>query len=279
MGTENDLTARGVVGNSQDSHGVPPRVFSMPRGERHEPPLPTSARDWALFLDIDGTLLDLAPTPDAIYIPPMLPSLLLALHAHLNGALAFVSGRPIAALDRLFAPLHVPCAGLHGVERRDARGLLHRANQDEATLCELRRVAFELARTLPGILVEDKHFTVALHYAQAPQHRAALFSAANAIAGRIGFELQAGHKMYELKPPGIDKGGALTAFLDEPPFAGRRPLFFGDDLTDEYAHAVTRARGGMAVQVGARIASVAQYELDDPAAVLAWLQRWNESLP
>lgn len=245
---------------------------------RQAPPQPRTARDWALFLDVDGTLLDLVPTPDAVAVPPALPPLLRRLHDRLGGALAFVSGRPIATLDRLFAPLRVPCAGLHGVERRDARGLVHRATQDEASLCELRRASFELARALPGILVEDKHYTVALHYANAPQHQAALLAAAAAIAGRTGFELQAGHKIYELKPPGADKGGALTAFLEEPPFCGRRPLFFGDDLTDEYAHAVTRARGGMAVQVGARVDSVAQYALDDPASVLRWLQRWEEKL-
>jgi len=275
MTIDGPLSARGGVSDQR-------RAFmcsSSHKVARSAPPLPDPARHWALFLDVDGTLLDIKPTPDAVRVPPGLPDLLLSLSHKLDGALAFVSGRPIAGLDRLFAPLRIPCAGLHGVERRDARGHLHRATQDESILCELRRSAFELARALPGVLVEDKHYTVALHYARAPEHQAALFAATAAIAGRTGFELQAGHHIYELKPPGADKGGALTAFLEESPFSGRRPLFLGDDLTDEYAHAVTRGHGGMAIQVGSRCASVAQYMLEDPASVLRWLRRWDESLP
>lgn len=274
MGTEKNVSARNSMERACALFGT------AHRGGRQVPPLPDAGRAWALFLDVDGTLLELKPTPDAVQVPRPLPPLLVQLYERLDGALAFVSGRTIATIDHLFAPLRLPCAGLHGVERRDARGRVHRAwRGNDGTLDQLRCAAFELARTLPGILVEDKHSTLALHYAQAPQHREALCRAASAIAERTGFELQAGHKLYELKPPGVDKGGAVTAFLDEAPFAGRAPVFLGDDLTDEYAHAVARARGGMAIQVGALTASVAQYALDDPAAVLRWLQHWEESLP
>lgn len=274
MANDGPLSVRGVAGDNRRT-----LLSSSRKRARPAPPVPEATGPWALFLDVDGTLLDLEPTPDAVRVPAGLAGLLANLRRKLDGALAFVSGRPIATLDRLFAPLEVPCAGLHGVERRDARGHLHRATQDESILCELRRSAFELARALPGVLVEDKHYTVALHYTRAQEHQAALFAAAAAIAGRTGFELQAGHNIYELKPPGADKGAALTAFLEEAPFLGRRPVFLGDDLTDEYAHAVTRGHGGMAIQVGARCASVAQFMLEDPASVLRWLRRWDESLP
>lgn len=241
------------------------------------PELP--AAQWALFLDVDGTLLELAATPEAVQIPAGLPALLQQLHRHLHGALALISGRAIVTLDQLFTPLQLPAAGLHGFERRDAAGTVQRADIDTAAVAQLRSAVQALAATLPGVLLEDKGCTFALHYRQAPDYRQRLGAAVAALAHGAGFDLLAGHCVYELKPPGVHKGSALDAFLAEAPFAGRRPVFLGDDSTDEFALAAARGAGGIAIQVGGRRSEAAQFALTDPAAVRAWLQRWEQRWP
>lgn len=242
------------------------------------PLAPAPTCEWALFLDVDGTLLDFAPTPDAVEVPPSLIDVLTRLHTQLQGALALISGRSIATLDQLFEPLRLPCAGLHGIERRDDRGRLHRMAVDEAVLVRLHSAIRELAITFPDVRIEDKLYAVALHYSENEARQAELRVCAESIARDTGFELQPGRLVFELKPPSVNKGDALTAFLTEAPFAGRLPVFLGDDLTDEHALDVARKCGGMAIQVGTRLSGAAQFALTDPAAVQRWLQHWGEDL-
>jgi trehalose 6-phosphate phosphatase len=237
--------------------------------------MPPLAADWAFFLDVDGTLLEHAERPDAVRAQPPVLQLLEALRRGTGGALALISGRAIADLDRLFAPLVLPLAGQLGVERRDAEGRLHR-HAFPADL--LRRAAArigEFAARHEGLLFEDKGYNLALHFRLAPQLAGAAHSAVRAAAAQLGgeFEVQEGRMVVELKPSGRDKGVAIEEFMREPPFIGRVPVFIGDDLTDEYGFGVANRLGGHAVKVGPG-ASVAPHRLADAAAVRAWLLAW-----
>ena len=232
------------------------------------PPLP--GPDSALFLDFDGTLVALAETPEAIEVAPGLVALLDALHHRLDGALAVVSGRQIDALDRFLAPLRLPAAGEHGVQRRDAAGRMQ-----EQRAPELRAVldaANALAGAHAGLLVERKHAAVALHYRQAPELEAlCLDTMARAILDQPQLELLHGKCVVEIKPAGINKGLAIDIFMREAPFAGRRAVFVGDDTTDEAGFAAVQRRGGVAVKVGAG-PSQALHRLASPQAVREWLE-------
>jgi trehalose 6-phosphate phosphatase len=245
---------------------------------KSNPPLPTRSAKWALFLDVDGTLLDLAPTPDAVRIPSGLITQLAHFQQLLHGAVALLSGRSIHVLDQLFAPLQLPCAGLHGLERRGQSGRIQRAAVDPEALRAMRLAARRVKMQLPDILLEDKGYTIAFHYRQAKMQQAVLRAKVAAIARDTHFVLQVGHDVYELKPPGSNKGLALTEFLREPNFSGRLPIYLGDDRTDEHALAVAQHRGGLGIHIGNRIPSAAQFGLADPTAVSRWLQRWEEQL-
>ena len=244
------------------------------------PPLLARDASWALFLDFDGTLVELAETPDAVHVARELPGRLGALSRALQGALAVVSGRPLDTIDRMLAPLQLPAAGLHGIERRDAQGDVFRIAPDQRALDEARRVLTRFVVAHPAALLEDKHASIALHYRRDPAlqelaHRAA--GDAVAHAGE-GFHIQTGHMVYEIKSTVADKGAALHAFLDEEPFAGRTPVFIGDDDTDEHGFTVVAAQGGFGVRVGGNGSSAARYRLPDPVAVHAWLQESLDSL-
>ncbi|HEY3699139.1 MAG TPA: trehalose-phosphatase [Spongiibacteraceae bacterium] len=253
------------------------RVYEYP-ASLPPPPIPTLEAQWALFLDVDGTLLEFAPTPDAVIVPEGLVDLLTRLRTRLNGALALVSGRRIEALDQLLAPLQLPAAGLHGLERRDALGHEYRAPIDTAALDAMRAAAYRLAETLPSVLLEDKHFSIAFHFRAAKLQQPALRSGVEAIARQTGFSLQAGVDVYELKPPGTNKGGALAAFMRDSGFKGRLPIYIGDDLTDEHALAAAQQFAGMGIHVGSLMPSAAHFGLPGPGAVLHWLRRWEEQL-
>jgi len=236
---------------------------------RQAPPMPD--RDWALFLDVDGCLLDFAATPDSAIVPDEVPERLAIWSDRLCGALALVSGRSLVQLDRLFEPLRLPAAGLHGLERRHG----DRRSEPLAIPLELLSVyaqAQRLADAWPGIFIEDKGAAVALHWRRAPDAECVLTDFASAALPRLpGYRLQHGDHVVELRPAMADKGNAIAAFLDEAPFAGRLPVFAGDDLTDESGFAVVNARGGISVLVGARNDSAATHALRDPAAVRAWI--------
>lgn len=231
------------------------------------PPRLTS--DAALFLDFDGTLVALAETPEAIDVPSALVALLGDLHHQLGGALAVVSGRQIDSIDRFLAPLRLPAAGEHGVQRRNGEG--HIQEQRAPDLTGVLEVANELARVHEGLLVERKHAAIALHYRQAPQLEAVCRDAMmRAARGQPQFELLHGKFVFEIKPAGINKGVAIAAFMQEAPFAGRVPVFAGDDTTDESGFAVVQPRGGVAIKVGAG-PSQALYRLESSLAVFQWL--------
>ena len=236
---------------------------------RPRPPAPEDG--WALFLDVDGCLLDFADAPDRVRIPPGLRETLLALSGRLDGAVALVSGRPLDALDALFWPLRLPAAGLHGLERRSTHG----TTAAPAPGTEVRRMAARahaLAARHPGALVENKQAGFALHWRAAPEAAGAMRAFAQEAAAALpGYRLQPGDHVAEVLPEGGDKGMAIARFLDEPPFAGRLPVFAGDDLTDEAGFRVVDARGGHAVLVGDRQDSAARFHLPGPAAVRARL--------
>jgi len=240
------------------------------RRDPHRPRPPAPADDWALFLDVDGCLLEFADAPDAVRVPEPLRDILARLVQRLQGAVALVSGRAMASLDRLFAPLELPGAGLHGLERRDAAGTVapEAAPALVAVLAEAQRIAAEH----PGVIAEDKGAALALHWRVAPHAAPALRAFAEAALPRLpGYRLQHGDSVVELRPGEGDKGEAIAALLRNPPFRGRVPVFAGDDLTDEAGFAAVNAHGGISVLVGAREPSEARYQLRDPADVRAWL--------
>lgn len=233
-----------------------------------------SLSEIALFLDVDGTLLEIASSPQAVSVPPDLRERLRALSLASGGAVALVSGRAITDLDALFAPLTLPSAGLHGFEHRGASGAWRRRPLPSAAVLEAARSAMlDLAARHAGLLAEDKRFALALHYRGAPQLEEAALTAMRAVAARAEgeLEMQRGKMVIELRPAGASKGAAVADFLGEAPFAGRRPVFIGDDLTDESAFELVSRRGGLAVLVGAPRLTAAGARLADVAAVRDWL--------
>lgn len=228
---------------------------------------------FAVFLDIDGTLLDLAPAPDAVHVDTALATLLPSVRRSLGGALALVTGRAITDVDRLFPGLRMAVAGQHGCERRDALGALHLHAPAANTLEGLRKLFTEFAAKHEGLLLEDKGSTIALHYRKAPQladHVHRTLHAHVAASGVTTYRLQPGKMLLELRPDDRDKGTAISDFLTERPFKGRCPVFVGDDKTDEHGFALVNRIGGWSVKVGPG-STCARYRLPDVNAVRTWL--------
>lgn len=237
---------------------------------------PQLTPDAALFLDFDGTLVALAETPEAIEVPSALVALLGDLHDLLGGAVAVVSGRQIDSIDRYLAPLRLPAAGEHGVQRRDAEG--HMQEQRAPDLTHVLEAANELARVHEGLLVERKHAAIALHYRLSPQLEAVCRDAmTRVIDGQPQLELLHGKFVFEVKPSGVNKGTAIDAFMREAPFTGRTPVFAGDDTTDEHGFAVVQPRGGIAIKVGSG-PSLALHRLDSTREVFEWLVQARDLL-
>ena len=238
--------------------------------KRARPPAPTD--DWALFLDVDGCLLDLAPHPDEVSVPARLRATLAGLATRLDGALALVSGRSLAGLDALFDPLRLPAAGLHGLEWR-AASASRAAPAAPPALAAIHAEARAIAAEYPGAVVEDKGPALGLHWRAAPAAMEALRGFAEAALPRLpGFRLQHGNSVVELRPAGGDKGAAIAALMREAPFRGRVPVFAGDDITDESGFAVVNAQDGISILVGAREPSAAHFGLSGPKAVRRWLE-------
>ena len=227
---------------------------------------------WCLFLDVDGTLLDIAPTPDAVYVDAKLLNLLRRLERACEGAIALITGRPIAAVDALFAPLQLPVAGVHGFERRNAQGRYFRPGFAGTGLSDLRSEVTALAQSLHGVLLEDKGCAFALHYRKAPnlEETIRLRLARLVSAAPPGFELLDGDHVVEIKPVEHDKSTAIEAFMQEVPFSGRMPVFIGDDTTDLDGFAAMKRFNGLAVAVGSRIPG--ERRLARPRDVRAWLE-------
>lgn len=236
--------------------------------------MPTAfSREWALFLDLDGTLVEFEDRPDAVRIDEGLMELLRGLCATTDGAVALISGRSVKEIDRLLAPLRLPAAGQHGAERRSADGTLHLHAPVIERMHEAADGLSRFAAPHRGLIVENKGMSLALHYRLAPRLRKLAEAKMRELAMHIGPEygLQEGKQVLELKPSGRDKGTAIEEFMLEPPFAGRLPVFIGDDVTDEFGFACVNRLGGHAVKVGPG-ASVAAWRIADAAAVRRWLR-------
>jgi trehalose 6-phosphate phosphatase len=221
-------------------------------------------RRFALFLDFDGTLVEIAPTPDAVRVDPALPAILSSLHGRLGGAVALISGRPLDALDAFLAPVRLPAAAEHGVAlRRHGDGQPEHA--DVPSVPDAWRAQAEaLASRVPGAIYEPKRHGFALHARRAPAAMPTFEAALRAMIAQDGrFLLLPAHMAWEVKPQAADKGTALRALMACAPFRGRTPLFVGDDVTDEAAIAAAAALGGMGLRVGEAFG--------DPAGVRAWL--------
>ncbi len=242
-----------------------------PVSARPEPPVPTGP--WCLFLDVDGTLLELAPSPRAVVVEPTLLDLLRDLRVAANGAIALVSGRTVTDLDRLFGALLLPVAGLHGCERRSADGAVHVAEIVHEQLAHVRRGLHELVARHRGLELEDKGAGLALHFQGARDLEHQLRAEVAILAAPLvpEFALLDGHAVIEIKPAVHTKDSAVSAFMVEPPFRDRTPIFIGDDQTDYGGFAAVRRYHGIAVAVGPRVTS--EWWLPGPAAVHEWLMR------
>ncbi|HEX4198602.1 MAG TPA: trehalose-phosphatase [Caulobacteraceae bacterium] len=233
-------------------------------------PAPLDAEGVALFLDLDGVLAPIVARPQDVVPLEERTRLMRALQAALGGRLAVISGRTIADLDRILDGAVPALAGVHGLERRLSDGRLWRAEPSRAL--DRARAAFEpLARDWPGVMVEEKGLSVGVHYRAAPGAEAAVREVVEALTPSGDLVAQWGQMVAELRTPGPDKGDALTAFMAEPPFCGSRPVFVGDDQTDEHGFAAAAAGGGFGVLVGPDRPTAAQMRLESIEAVYDWL--------
>lgn len=241
------------------------------------PGFPAPSPHWALFLDFDGTLVDIAPRPQDVVVAPSLPRTLLALHDAFGGAVALVSGRPTADLDRLLAPARLPAAGQHGIEWRvTASGTLHHRGGDPSLLAPLRERFAAYAALHQGLVIEDKTWSLSVHYRAAPEREDEIVALATEhLPAGEELHVMHGKMVVEIKPSGIDKGNVLDMFLAEPPFAGRVPVFIGDDRTDEDGFAAVNRRDGVSIRVGPAPASIgaseAQWQCDSVDVLVRWL--------
>ncbi len=234
-------------------------------------PQPAPTPRFCLFLDVDGTLLDIAPTPDSVHVDPALVGLLRELDRVFDGAMALISGRPIVEIDDLFEPLFLCVAGVHGCERRDASGHWYRPAFTGTDLEPLRAELREFLRPFHGTLLEDKGCALAIHFRQAPHLQEKLRLRVSACLSRIrDYELLEGDHVIEIKPVTHSKATAIEAFMQEAPFAGRSPVFIGDDITDLDGFAAVRRFNGQALSVGNRV--LADRHFPSPTAVREWLE-------
>ncbi len=229
----------------------------------------------AILLDIDGTLLDLAPTPREVWVPPGLAKTLGRLMERTSGALALVSGRSLNDIDLIFAPDQFPAIGGHGAEMRlstDREAVAaHAPPMDK----ELKRRLAAIAKLSPGILLEDKGYSLALHYRLAPHAEKAIYEAVSLIRADLPnapIEVLPGKSVCEIKHSGFNKASGVQELMTHEPFKGRRPLFIGDDVTDETVFAIMPDLKGLAFSVGRRAHGVAGH-FDEPSDVRAFLAR------
>lgn len=224
----------------------------------------------ALFLDFDGTLVDIAPQPEAVVVPAVLIHTLESLQQYLGGAIALISGRSIEQIDRFLQPIRLPVAGVHGVERRNAKGELSLLPAFPLDVVE--QAAQQLVAHDPRLLIEAKRGSIALHYRQAPELEArCIETMQRAVEQSPGLTLLRGKMVVEAKPGGASKGAAIEAFMAEPPFSTRTPVFVGDDITDEVGFATVQRLRGLGVKVGEG-ASVAWQRIATPADFRQQLQ-------
>ena len=228
---------------------------------------------FAYFLDIDGTLVDLADAPGAVKLHSALPGLVEALYQSSGGALALITGRSIADADRLFPRRRLPIAGQHGHERRSANGVVTRHGGSPRALNRARHVLDAVVNRHPQLLLEHKGLTLALHYRRAPHLASLAHRAMHTVQRSLGDQycVHRGKRVVELTPAGRDKGLAIRAFMHETPFRGKPPVFIGDDVTDEHGFAMVNRLGGNSIKVGPG-PTAAEWRFQSVTAVLAWLE-------
>jgi trehalose 6-phosphate phosphatase len=226
----------------------------------------------ALFLDVDGTLLDIRDHPADVSADDKLVDLLERCRHRLDGAMALISGRSVKEIDRIFAPAVFPVAGAHGSERRSHDGRVISAGSQPLPERAIDRLEALVAQH-SGLLLEHKEGGVSLHYRRAPELEQECRRAIEAVLAGLGdaFRLIAGKMVFEIAPAAHDKGAAIRAFLEEPPFAGRVAVFVGDDVTDEDGFLAVNELHGVSIRIGDIEHSEAQYCLPDTAAVRPWL--------
>lgn len=251
--------------------------LNLPTGEALLERLASEPDAWALFLDIDGTLIDLAETPEGVTVPDGLVDVLAKLADRLNGALGLVTGRTVTFADTLFAPLSLPIAGLHGAERRRISAEVDRLPED-AGFSTLKRSLARVTADWDGVIIEDKGSAVAAHFRQAPQWQGSLEAIMQAALEEAGadYALQRGKMVIEIRPARASKGEAIRAFLKEEPFRGRKPITIGDDLTDEAMFEVANELGGLSIRIGEHQETAAVSAIPSSAAlrdILAQLVR------
>ena len=237
----------------------------------------------AILLDIDGTLLDLAPTPREVWVPPGLAQTLELLHRRTGGALALVSGRSLNDIDLIFAPAEFPAVGGHGAEMRVSIDSESVATHAPPLDKELKRRLAAIAKLSPGILLEDKGYSLALHYRLAPHAEKAIYEAVSLIRADLPnapIEVLPGKCVCEIKHSGFTKATGVLELMRHEPFKGRRPFFIGDDVTDESVFAIMPDLDGLSFSVGRRATGVAGH-FDEPEDVRQWLARLldDESAP
>jgi trehalose 6-phosphate phosphatase len=243
-------------------------------GKRKEQAPPLAKPEWAYFLDVDGTLIDIADAPDAVNVDARLLALLKRLYRACGGAVALVSGRRVTNLEDLLGNFRPPISGQHGLERRTSTGQLRAHTEGLAARREISRRLQPLLTRHPGLLLEDKGMTLALHYRQAPQLASYVHRLMRELVASAAEDLclQTGKRVVEIKPVGFDKGTAIAEFMAEAPFRGRKPIFLGDDTTDEYGFVTVNRMGGLSVKVG-RGRTIARCRLRSVGAVRAWLAK------
>ena len=227
----------------------------------------------AILLDIDGTLLDLAPTPREVWVPPGLAKTLNRLLERTSGALALVSGRSLNDIDLIFAPELFPAVGGHGAEMRISQDSEAVATHAPPMDRELKRRLAAIAKLSPGILLEDKGYSLALHYRLAPHAEKAIYEAVSLIRADLPnapIEVLPGKCVCEIKHSGFTKATGVLELMAHEPFKGRRPIFIGDDVTDEAVFGIMPDLGGLAFSVGRRATGVADH-FDEPRDVREWL--------
>jgi trehalose 6-phosphate phosphatase len=233
--------------------------------------------DLALFLDVDGTLLEIAATPDRVRVPASLRNTLQLAHRREQGAFALLSGRSLEELDELFGPHRFPASAKHGLELRLPSGEVVRAEADPAVLDPARRWLSSLPREHRGLLLEDKAVALAMHYRLAPRMEAEVDTIMSEIVQELGgaFVLRRGKCVIEIVPRGFDERSAIRLFMQQPEFAGRTPVFVGDAPSDEVGFQAVNEMGGHSIRVGNLEQTAARFRFSSVSTVAAWLRDRN----